>query len=202
VEVVEMVLSGTINKHIVAAITEAVGLAVGLSGKDGHMIIAIKLHRTVRDPDSNIERVLDLGLVGEPETIRPEVLDRFRTSDIIPVIAPIGISREGETLNINADTAAGAIAGAIGGKRLIMLTDVVGVLDDQGVLIPDLTVSQAKMLISKGVVQGGMIPKIETCIAAVENGVAGAVIVDGRVPHALLLEIFTEHGAGTIIRPD
>jgi len=199
VEVVEMVLSGSINKAIVSAINEAGGFAVGLSGKDGNLIRAEKLRRTKRDPDSNIERILDLGLVGEPHTITPHVLDFLEESDITPVIAPIGIGMEGETLNINADTAAGAIASALAARRLLMLTDVEGVLDAKGKLIPNISVGDAKALIADGTIDGGMIPKVETCIHAVENDVDGAVIIDGRVPHAVLLELFTEHGAGTLI---
>ena len=201
VEVVETVLSGTINKQIVADIGVAGGVAVGLSGKDGNLIRARKLRRTKRDPDSRIERVLDLGLVGEPELISPRVLDVFRKSDdIIPVIAPIGIGPDGETLNINADTVAGAIAGAIAARRLLILTDVAGVLDGDGALIPELTPAEARALIADGAAKGGMVPKIETCLAAVDRGVDGAVILDGRVPHALLAEIFTGLGAGTLIR--
>lgn len=202
VEVVEMVLSGSINKQVVAAINEAGGFAVGLSGKDGNLIKAIRLKRTKRDPDSNIEKILDLGLVGEPNEITPHLLTFFKESDITPVIAPIGSGPDNETLNINADTAAGAIAGAVNAKRLLMLTDVKGVLDKEGALIPQLSVEKAKILIADGTIQGGMIPKIETCISAVENNVDGAVIIDGRVPHALLLELFTEHGAGTLITRD
>ncbi|MBT3764971.1 MAG: acetylglutamate kinase [Rhodospirillaceae bacterium] len=202
VDVVEMVLSGSINKQVVAAINEAGGFAVGLSGKDGNLIKAARLKRTKRDPDSNIEKILDLGLVGEPSEINPHILDFFEESDITPVIAPIGCGSKGETLNINADTAAGAIAGAVMAKRLLMLTDVKGVLDKDGVLIPEITAKEAKSLIADGTIHGGMIPKIETCIAAVENNVDGAVIIDGRVPHALLLELFTEHGAGTLITAD
>lgn len=202
INVVEMVLSGNINKQIVSAINGAGGFAVGLSGKDGNLIIAEKLRRTKRDPDSNIERVLDLGLVGEPKTINSHVLDNFKESDFTPVIAPIGVGLEGETLNVNADTAAGAIAAALSAKRLLMLTDIVGVLDKEGNLIPHLSVSEANNLIADGTIHGGMIPKVETCIEAIENGVKGAVIIDGRVQHALLLELFTEHGAGTMIEPD
>ena len=202
VDVVEMVLSGSINKQVVAAINEAGGFAVGLSGKDGNLIKATRLKRTKRDTDSNIEKILDLGLVGEPSEIDPHILDFFEESDITPVIAPIGCGSKGETLNINADTAAGAIAGAVMAKRLLMLTDVKGVLDKDGVLIPEITAKEAKSLIADGTIHGGMIPKIETCIAAVENNVDGAVIIDGRVPHALLLELFTEHGAGTLITAD
>ena len=202
VEVVEMVLSGSINKQIVSAINAADGFAVGLSGKDGNLIQAEKLRRTRRDPDSNIERIMDLGLVGEPTKITPHILDFFDESDITPVIAPIGMGAGGETLNINADTAAGAIAAAVGAKRLLMLTDVAGVLDGDGTLIEELSITQARAHIKDGTISGGMIPKVETCIQAVEEGVGGAVIIDGRVPHALLVELFTEHGAGTLIRPD
>ncbi len=202
VEVVEMVLSGSINKKIVSDINEAGGFAVGLSGKDGNLILADKLRRTKRDPDSNIERIFDLGLVGEPKEIRPHILDFFEESDITPVIAPIGCGPEGETLNINADTVAGAISSAMRARRLLILTDVVGVLDGDGKLIPELTISEARKLIADGTITGGMIPKTETCITAVEQGVGGAVIIDGRVPHAILLELFTEHGAGTLITPD
>ncbi len=199
VEVVEMVLSGSINKKIVSDINEAGGFAVGLSGKDGNLILADKLKRTKRDPSSNIEQVLDLGLVGEPREIRPHLLDFFEKSDITPVIAPIGLGPEGETLNINADTVAGAISGATSAHRLLMLTDVEGVLDGKGKLIPELTITQARAMINDGTISGGMIPKIETCIQAVEEGVNGAVIIDGRVAHAVLVELFTEHGAGTLI---
>ncbi len=202
VDVVEMVLAGSINKQIVTAVNEAGGAAVGLSGKDGNLIVAEKLRRTKRDTDSNIERILDLGLVGEPSEIAPDILDMFDESDITPVIAPIGVSKTGETLNINADTVAGAIASAMAAQRLLMLTDVEGVLDQNGKLIEKLTVSEARKAIKDGTISGGMIPKVETCIQAVENDVDGAVIIDGRVAHAILLEIFTEHGAGTIIVPD
>jgi acetylglutamate kinase len=200
VEVVEMVLAGSINKEIVAAINAAGGFAVGLSGKDGNLIRAQRLRRTKRDADSNIERILDLGLVGEPTEINPHILDFYERSDITPVIAPIGVGNSGETLNINADTAAGAIAAAIGARRLLMLTDVAGVLDQSGALIQDMTAAEARRLIETGVIAGGMIPKIETCLEAVGKGVEGAVVLDGRVPHALLLELFTEHGAGTLVR--
>lgn len=199
VNIVEMVLSGNINKQIVSAINGAGGFAVGLSGKDGNLIRAEKLRRTKRDPESNIERILDLGLVGEPKSITSHVLDNFEKSDITPVIAPIGIGPNGETLNVNADTAAGAIAGALRAKRLLMLTDVTGVLDKDGKLIAELTATEARAMIEDGTIHGGMIPKVETCLDAIASGVDGAVIIDGRVPHALLLELFTEHGAGTII---
>jgi acetylglutamate kinase len=199
VGVVEMVLSGAINKSIVQSINEAGGSAIGLSGKDSGLIKARKLRRTKRDPESNIEKILDLGFVGEPEEIKPELLNNLADSDVIPVIAPIGVGPKGETYNINADTAAGAIAGAMGAARFFLLTDVVGVLDKQGNLIPDLTTEAAHALIEDGTIHGGMIPKVETCIKAVEQGVEAAVIMDGRVPHSMLLEIFTPHGVGTLI---
>ena len=201
VEVVEMVLSGTINKQIVSAINEVGGFAVGLSGKDGNLLRAEKLRRTRRDPDSNIERILDLGLVGEPTAVDPHILDHFDETDITPVIAPIGAGPGGETLNINADTVAGAIASAVAARRLLMLTDVEGVVDKKGNLIPEMTVKEARDNIADGTIQGGMIPKIETCLEAIESGVEGAVVIDGRVPHVMLLELFTEHGAGTLINP-
>lgn len=202
VEVVEMVLAGTINKQIAAAINGAGGFAVGLSGKDGNLIQAAKLRRTKRDPDSNIEKILDLGFVGEPRQISTHVLEVFEQSDMIPVIAPIGGGEKGETFNINADTAAGAIADAMSARRLLLLTDVAGVLDEKGELIPKLTASEARALIGSGVIAGGMIPKVETCLRAVDGDVDAAVIIDGRVPHALLLELFTQHGAGTLIESD
>ncbi len=202
VGVVEMVLAGTINKEIVSTINGQGGFAVGLSGKDGNLIRADKIRRTRRDPDSNIEKVLDLGLVGEPTEIDPHILAFFKESDITPVIAPIGTGPAGETLNINADAVAGAIASAVGAARLVMLTDVAGVMDAEGNLIPEMTVKEARARLADGTVLGGMIPKIETCLLAIEKGVEGAVIIDGRVPHALLLELFTEHGAGTMIRPE
>jgi acetylglutamate kinase len=199
VEVVEMVLAGSINKEISSFINQAGGFAVGLSGKDGNLIQATKLRRTQRDPDSNIEKILDLGFVGEPSTITTHVLDVFQKTDVIPVIAPIGVGAKGETYNINADTAAGAIAEAVGARRLLLLTDVAGVLDDMGRLMPRMDAERARALIRSGTIKGGMIPKVETCLKAVDGGVDGAVILDGRVPHALLLELFTEHGAGTLI---
>ncbi|MFZ1413634.1 MAG: acetylglutamate kinase [Defluviicoccus sp.] len=200
VEVVEMVLSGSINKEIVSAINAAGGFAVGLSGKDGNLMQAQRLRRTKRDLSSNIERILDLGLVGEPTEVNPHILEFYERSDITPVIAPIGFGQNGETLNINADTAAGAIAAAVDAERLVLLTDVEGVLDKSGNLITEMTASQARRYIADSTIQGGMIPKVETCLEAVGKGVAAAVIVDGRVPHVLLLELFTEHGAGTIVR--
>lgn len=200
--VAEMVLSGTINKKIVSAINHAGGLAVGLSGKDGNLMRARKLHRTRKDPDSNIEQVVDFGLVGEPTEINPHVLDFFEESDITPVIAPVGIGDDGMSLNINADTAAGAIASAMVAKRLLLLTDVVGVLDKNGDLIAEMSATEARAMIKDGTITGGMIPKVETCLHALAEGVGGAVIIDGRVPHAVLLELFTNHGVGTLIRAD
>jgi acetylglutamate kinase len=200
VDIVEMVLCGSINKQIVTAINRAGGFAVGMSGKDGNLIRAQKLRRTKRDPGSNIEKILDLGFVGEPTEINPHILDTFEKSDIIPVIAPIGVGPSGETFNINADTVAGAVAGAVGAARLLMLTDVAGVLDDTGRLIKEMTVERAKTLMLSGTISGGMIPKVETCLDAVAQGVEAAVIMDGRVPHAVLLELFTPTGAGTLIK--
>ena len=199
VEIVEMVLSGSINKQIVASINEAGGTAVGLSGKDGRLITAKRLRRRKRDPDSHIERVLDLGFVGEPSEIDGAVLESLAAGSVIPVIAPIGAGRGGETFNINADTAAGAIAGALGASKLIVLTDVPGVLDERGDLISEMTPAQARRLVSGKAVSGGMIPKIETCLAAIKAGCGAAHVLDGRIPHTLLLEIFTEQGIGTKI---
>ena len=199
VDVVEMVLSGSINKAIVNSINESGGTAIGLSGKDGGLIRASKLRRTKRDPDSNIEKILDLGFVGEPQHVNPQILTALEESGMIPVIAPIGVGSGGETYNINADTVAGAVASAVGATRLLLLTDVIGVLDKDGELIENLTVSQAKALMKDGTISGGMIPKLETCVAAVEGGVEAAVIIDGRVPHSMMLEIFTSRGIGTLI---
>lgn len=201
VDVVEMVLSGTVNKQVASCITRAGAIAVGISGKDGELIRARKLRKTFRNPETNAEEVLDLGFVGEPEHVNPEVVELMIAADIVPVIAPVGVGEDGQTYNINADTAAGAIAGALSASRLLMLTDVPGVLDADKKLIPDMTVEQAKAGIAAGWISGGMIPKVETCIYAIEKGVKGAVIVDGRVPHAVLIELFTNGGAGTLIRP-
>ncbi|MEX0759363.1 MAG: acetylglutamate kinase [Tistlia sp.] len=200
VDIVEMVLSGSINKAIVAAINEAGGTAIGVSGKDGGLIQARKLRRTRRDPDSNIEKILDLGFVGEPRHVNPQVLENLQQAGMIPVIAPIGVGAGGETYNINADTVAGAVAGAVGALRLLLLTDVAGVLDKEGRLIAELTTEEVALLQADGTISGGMIPKLETCIQAVEEGVEAAVILDGRVPHAMLLEIFTDRGIGTLVR--
>ena len=199
IEVVEMVLTGSINKQIVTGINTAGGHAVGISGKDGNLIVARKLERMKIDPATLEQKPVDLGFVGEPETINPEVLRTIIKSDLIPVVAPIGVGAQGETFNINADTVAGSVAGAMSAARLLLLTDVEGVLDRDGKLIPRLTVGEARALIADGTISGGMIPKIETAIDAVEAGVKAAVILDGRIPHVLLLELFTEHGAGTMI---
>jgi acetylglutamate kinase len=198
-EVVEMVLTGTINKKIVSGINAAGGHAVGLSGKDGNLVIARKLQRTRIDPQTRLMTPVDLGFVGEPERVNPEVLRTFIKSNLIPVIAPVGAGKRGETFNINADTVAGSVAGAMQAERLVLLTDVEGVLDHEGKLITHLCVREARALIANGTISGGMIPKIETAIDAVESGVNAAVILDGRIPHVLLLELFTQHGAGTLI---
>ncbi len=202
VEIVEMVLAGSINKQIVAAINAAGGRACGISGKDANLLIAKKLERRVRDPESNIERVIDLGFVGEPVEVNPRIVDVITSGDLIPVVAPLGVSRDGKTYNINADTFASALAREMKAKRLLLLTDVVGVLDRQGRLIPKLTVSEARALIADGTISGGMIPKIHGCIDVVEAGVEGVVIINGKVPHAVLTELFTRHGAGTLIEKD
>jgi len=199
VEVVEMVLAGKINKEIVTAIQAAGGKAVGVSGKDARLIEATRLTRTRKDQGGEPERAVDLGFVGEPTRINTDLLEVFENTDIVPVIAPIGVGSDGQTYNINADTAAGAIASALKAKRLLMLTDVRGVLDAQRRFLPVLPADEARRLIAEGVIAGGMIPKIETCLAAVETGVEAAVVLDGRVPHAILLELFTEHGFGTEI---
>ncbi|HEY1932737.1 MAG TPA: acetylglutamate kinase [Acetobacteraceae bacterium] len=200
VEVVEMVLAGTVNKYVASLITRAGAMAVGVCGKDGGLIRARKLTRTKRDPDSNIERVLDLGFVGEPVGIDVRVIHALTGGGLVPVIAPVGVGDDGQTYNINADTVAAAVAGALHATRLIMLTDVPGVLDKDKRLIPDLTLAQVQQGIDDGTITGGMIPKVENCVEAVKQGVRGAVILDGRVPHACLLELFTEGGTGTIIR--
>ena len=198
-EIVEMVLTGSINKQIVTGINAAGGHAVGLSGKDGNLVIAKKIERSKIDPETRESKAIDLGFVGEPEKINPEVLRTFIKSNLIPVIAPVGVGRHGETFNINADTVAGSVAGAMEAERLVLLTDVEGVFDQEGKLIPRLSLREARMLIANGTISGGMIPKIETAIDAVESGVSAAVILDGRIPHVLLLELFTQHGAGTLI---
>jgi acetylglutamate kinase len=200
VEVVEMVLAGSINKQIVGWIGAEGGKAVGLSGKDGNMVSARKVTRTAIDPDSNIEKVVDLGFVGEPEHVNREVLDQVLQAELIPVLAPVATGQDGQTYNVNADTFAGAIAGAMTAKRLLLLTDVPGVLDKNKNLIPEMTIEDCRRLIADGTITDGMIPKIETCIYALEKGVEAVVILDGKVPHSVLLELFTDHGAGTLIR--
>jgi len=198
-EIVEMVLAGSINKELVGYINEAGGKAVGLCGKDGNMVKARKLTRTVVDPDSHIEKVVDLGFVGEPEKVDVTVLNQILGREIIPVLAPVAAAVNGGTFNVNADTFAGAIAGALKAKRLLLLTDVPGVLDKSKHLIKQLSVDEARRLIADGTISAGMIPKVETCIDALDRGVEGVVILDGKVPHAVLLELFTELGAGTLI---
>lgn len=200
VEVVEMVLAGAINKRIVAAINAQGGRAVGLSGKDANLIVCEKALKRTKDPDSNIERVLDLGFVGEPAEVNPHVLELFIESDLIPVVAPVGAGRDPEeTYNINGDTAAGAVAGALKAARLMLLTDVQGVKDREGQVLTRLTRADIEALIADGTISGGMIPKVETALYGIDRGVEAAVILDGRTPHALLLELFTPHGAGTLI---
>jgi acetylglutamate kinase len=198
-EIVEMVLAGSINKQMVGYINEAGGKAIGLCGKDGNMVIARKLTRTVVDPDSHIERMIDLGFVGEPDKVDTTVLNQILGRDLIPVLAPVAAAADGGTFNVNADTFAGAIAGALKAKRLLLLTDVPGVLDKSKQLIKQLSVDEARRLIADGTISGGMIPKVETCIDALERGVEGVVILDGKIQHAVLLELFTELGAGTLI---
>jgi acetylglutamate kinase len=204
-EVAEMVLSGAINKEIASWITQAGAEAdvrgVGLSGKDARLITAEKVTRTKKDPDSNIEQAVDLGFVGEPTKVDPHIIQALIASetDYIPVVAPIGVSEAGQTFNINADTVAGALAGALKAKRMLMLTDIAGVLDGNGRLIRQMTIAEARGLIESGVATGGMIPKLENAIHAVESGVEAVVILDGRRPHAMLVELFSEHGAGTLI---
>ncbi|AQX20720.1 N-acetylglutamate kinase [Bartonella sp. CDC_skunk] len=199
VEVVEMVLAGSINKKIVALINAEGEWAIGLCGKDGNMVFAEKSYKTVIDPDSHIERIVDLGFVGEPVKVDRTLLDLLACSEMIPVIAPVAPGRDGKTYNINADIFAGAIAGAVKAKRLLFLTDVSGVLDKEKKLLKELTISKAKKLIKDGTISGGMIPKVETCIKAIQEGVEGVVILNGKTPHSILLELFTEHGAGTFI---
>lgn len=200
VEIVEMVLAGSINKQIVGFINEAGGRAVGLCGKDGNMLLAKKLTRTFADPGSAIEKEVDLGFVGEPAKVDTTVLDQILGRELIPVLAPVAGGLEGGTFNVNADTFAGAIAGALKAKRLLLLTDVPGVLDKSKKLIKELSLSDARRLIADGTISGGMIPKVETCIEALDQGVEGVVILDGKVPHAVLLELLTDHGAGTLIQ--
>jgi acetylglutamate kinase len=198
-EVVEMVLAGLINKNMVGHINEAGGKAVGLCGKDGNMVVARKLTRTVVDPDSHIEKIIDLGFVGEPEKVDTTVLNEILGRQLIPVLAPVAAATNGGTFNVNADTFAGAIAGALHAKRFLLLTDVPGVLDKSKTLIKELSVDDARRLIADGTISGGMIPKVETCIYALDQGVEGVVIMDGKIPHAVLLELLTDHGVGTLM---
>ena len=199
-EIAEMVLSGAINKELVGWIAQAGGKALGVSGKDGGLVTATKVQRTTKDPDSNIEQAVDLGFVGEPARVDTALIDTAVAAGMIPVIAPIGAGEDGHTYNINADTMAGAIAAALGAARLFLLTDVAGVLDKSGALMTDLTPTDIARLRADGTISGGMIPKLETCVHAVEAGCEAAVVLDGRVPHAMLLEFFTASGAGTLIR--
>lgn len=199
IDVVEMVLAGSINKQIVTAINSQGGKAVGISGKDANLMTAVKLEKEIIDPDSNLMKAVEFGFVGTPAKIDPHIVEVMISSDLIPVIAPIGISREGQTLNINADTFAGELAVKLLAKRLLLLTDVEGVLDADGKLIEELTIEAAQTLIEDGTISDGMIPKIESCISVVKNGVEAVVILNGRVPHAVLLELFTAHGAGTLL---
>ena len=201
IEIVEMVLAGSINKQIVGFINEAGGKAIGLCGKDGNMVLARKASRSMIDPQSKMEKIIDLGFVGEPETVDTTVLTQILGRDLIPVLAPVASAADGGTFNINADTFAGAIAGALKAKRFLLLTDVPGVLDKSKSLIKELSVYDARRLIADGTISGGMIPKVETCIDALDRGVEGVVILNGKVPHAVLLELFTELGAGTLIHP-
>ena len=202
ISIVEMVLAGAINKSLVTSISAAGGMSVGISGKDGNLIIAKKLNHRTKDTDSAIENLVDLGYVGIPDKVDKQVLDALLGVNMIPVVAPLGLGADGQTYNINADTAAGSIASALNASRLLMLTDVDGVLDDSGELIPRLSIAQARQLILNGVIKGGMIPKVETCIQAVQSGAGAAVILDGRKKHAVLVELFTEHGIGTLIHAD
>ncbi len=201
-EVAEMVLSGAINKELVGWIAQAGGKAIGISGKDGGLVTASKVERTTKDPDSQIEEAIDLGFVGEPASVDTTILDTVSKAGMIPIVAPIGAGRDGHTYNINADTMAGAIAAALGAARLFLLTDVTGVLDKNGNLLTDLTPADIARLRDDGTISGGMIPKLETCVKAVEAGCEAAVVLDGRVGHAMLLEFFTSKGAGTLVRAE
>lgn len=198
-EVAEMVLAGKINKEIVSWIAALGGRAVGISGKDANLVLAEKVSRTEPDPNSGIERHVDLGFVGEPVAVDPTILVNLTKDNFIPIVAPVALGADGATYNINADTMAGAIAGALGAKRFFLLTDVAGVLDKDKNLLTDLDRAAIDALKADETITGGMIPKVETCVAAVDAGVEAAVILDGRIPHAMLLEIFTARGAGTLI---
>ncbi len=199
IEIVEMVLAGSINKQLVGYVNQAGGKAVGLCGKDGNMVLASKAMRSVVDPESKVEKVVDLGFVGEPEKVDLTLLNQLIGYELIPVLAPLATSATGQTYNVNADTFAGAVAGALKAKRLLLLTDVPGVLDKSKRLIPELSIKDARKLIADGTISGGMIPKVETCIYSLEQGVEGVVIIDGKIPHAVLLELFTNQGTGTLI---
>ncbi len=199
--VVEMVLSGSINKSIVASIQQAGGRAVGISGKDGNLLIAERYTKQKKGADGKMETI-DFGQVGEPARVNAEILTTIMKSDAIPVVAPVGVGWDGDTYNVNADTAAGAIASATGAKRLLLLTDVAGVLDKTQQMISELKIGDVPKLIAEGTITGGMIPKIESAVSVVESGVEGVIILDGRVPHAVLLELLTPHGVGTRISRD
>lgn len=199
VEIVEMVLSGSINKQIVTALNQQGGTAIGISGKDGGLIMAEQLKRSKKDPDSNIEKVLDLGFVGEPTAVNPEPIFNIMNAGMIPVIAPIGMGKNGETYNINADTAAGAVAKALKADKLLMLTDVPGILTKEKQLISEISALEIDGLLADGTITGGMIPKVETCVDALKNGVSASHILDGRIPHVLLIETFTAGGVSTMI---
>jgi acetylglutamate kinase len=199
-DVVEMVLAGTVNKHVAGLINRAGALAVGICGKDGGLITAEKARRTRKNPETGATEEIDLGFVGDPSHVDVRVIHALTGAGLIPVISPVGVGRDGQTYNINADTVAGAVAGALGAMRLLMLTDVPGVLDKQKNLIPEMTLSDVQARLDDGTITGGMIPKVENCVDAVQRGVKGAVILDGRQPHACLLELFTEGGYGTLIR--
>ncbi len=199
VEIVEMVLAGSINKQIVALINAQGERAIGLCGKDGNMVFAKKSQKQIIDENSNIEKIIDLGFVGEPDEIDCSVINMLASSEMIPVIAPVAPGRDGHTYNINADIFAGAIAGALEAERMLFLTDVDGVLDKNNKLIPKLNADEAKQLIENGTISAGMIPKVETCLKALKDGVKGVVIMNGKIEHAILIELFTEYGAGTLI---
>jgi acetylglutamate kinase len=198
-DVVEMVLVGKVNKEIVALINQQGGKAVGLSGKDGRLITAKRLKLTKGGGKDKVPEIIDIGMVGEVKAINPGVIEALEKEHFIPVIAPVGVGEEGETYNINADLVAGKIASALKAEKLILLTDVEGVIDEKHRLIPTLDVEQVKRLISQKIISSGMIPKVNCCLDALEGGVAKTHIIDGRLEHAILLEIFTDVGIGTQI---
>ncbi|MEM7619386.1 MAG: acetylglutamate kinase [Pseudomonadota bacterium] len=199
IDIVEMVLAGSINKQIVSEINRQGGQSVGISGKDGNLMVAQKFEKQTVDPESKLLQAVDLGFVGEPKSVNPHIVEALISNGLIPVIAPIALGENGQTLNVNADTFAGALAVHLNAKRLLLLTDVEGVLDKDKNLLEKLTMSEAKSLIEDGTISEGMIPKIETCLSVVEQGVEAVVIINGKVSHAVLLELFTEHGAGTLL---